>query len=325
MKSTITALAHFSPDKVVPNSFFTLAPDSDYIKRKTGIDERRYFEAGATSDMLVPAIKACLQNRGIGIDDIDCLIVGTVTPDYQFPSTAAAALYKLNATKPWGFDLSAACAGFIYGLQLGSKLIESKAATRVLVCGADKMSTTVNFEDIKTSILFGDAAGVVLLEATEDELYAVTDIICKMDASGLHDIYIPGGGTAQPLTAENIATGPDKMVMNGRTVFEFGVTDMVAIAQNVLNKSNTRLSEIDYLLPHQSNLRMIEAVAEQLGISNEKVLINIERYGNTCAATIPVCLSEFYANGTIKKGNKILLTAIGSGFAYGGAIINWGI
>lgn len=322
MKASITSVAHFTPDKVVPNSFFKLASDEDYIRRKTGIEERRYFD-GATSDMLVPAIQNCLQKRGIGIDDVDCLIVGTVTPDYQFPSTAAATLHKLNATKPWGFDLSAACAGFIYGLQLGSSLIESGAAKKVLVCGADKMSTTVNFEDIKTSILFGDGAGVVLLEKAKDEKYGIQHIVCKMYAQGLHDIYIPGGGTANPLTPHTLEAKADKMVMNGRVVFESGVASMSSVAKEVLETSNTSINEIDYLLTHQSNLRMIEGVVDSLGIAMERVLVNIQGHGNTCAATIPICLSEFYEKGVIKKGDKILITAIGSGFAYGAAIITW--
>ena len=324
MKANISSIAHFVPRRVVTNDFFKNAPDADYIFSKTGISERRYSE-GATSEMIIPAIKSCLKNRAIELDEIDCIIVATITPDYLSPSTAAVIINKLQLQNCWGFDISAACSGFIYGLQIASNMITSGTAKKVLLCGADKMSSTTNADDIKTSMIFSDGAGVALIEKSTTSHSGIVDILCKMDATGLTDIYIPNGGTESPLIDTHVIGKDDKIVMNGRKVYRAGVNAMVNVANEVLNRNNMTTDDISFLVTHQSNALMIKDVAENLGIRSKRVLTNIDKVGNTGAGTIPICLSHFHEQGIIKPGDKLLLTSVGIGYTIASSIIVWEI
>jgi 3-oxoacyl-[acyl-carrier-protein] synthase-3 len=322
LKANISTIAHFVPPKVINNDFFKNAPDADYIFSKTGISERRYSE-GPTSEMIIPAIKSCLKKRAIDLDEIDCIIVATITPDYLSPSTAAVIINKLQLKNCWGFDISAACSGFVYGLQIASNMVTSGTAKKVLLCGADKMSSTTNADDIKTSMIFSDGAGVALIEISTTADCGIVDILCKMDASGLNDIYIPNGGTASPLTSAHVIGKDDKIVMNGRRVFHAGVSAMTNAANEVLIRNNMTIDNISFLVTHQSNALMIKDVAGKLGIGADKVLTNINNVGNTGAATIPICLSHYHEQGIIKPGDKLLLTSVGIGYTIASAIIVW--
>lgn len=320
-KAAITAIEHYLPRVRISNDSFAkrFSISSHDIYEKTGIKSRFYIKNGATSDLILPAIKTLLEVNKLKIDEIDCLIVATVTPDYQFPSTAAVVLNKLQAKNTFGFDIAAACSGFIYAISIAKAFIETGIYKRIIVCGADKMSSTLNANDYRTSILFGDGAGVVMIEEAPVNAGVIHESICRMDVSGLYDVYIPYGGSANE-TDNKLDTGKYKIKMDGKAVFEKGVTAMVEIISSFLAKKNM---DVDYFIPHQANKRMLMKVAERLKIDSSKMLMNIEWTGNTSAASIPICISEFAKNGTIKKGDKLLLCGFGSGYAYGLTYLTW--
>ncbi len=296
--------------------------NDEWIRTRTGITERRILkEPGkATSDMIVPAVQELCQKRGIDPTEIDCLIVGTVTPDMVFPSTANLVCHKLGATNAWGYDLSAACSGFLFALAQGTALIESGRYKKVVVCGADKMSAIVDYTDRATCIIFGDGAGAVLLEPTAEQL-GVMDSILRTDGSGGQYLHMKAGGSLKPASAETVANREHYAYQEGQAVFKFAVKGMADVSAELMEKNNLKAEDISWLVPHQANLRIIDATANRMGLGTDKVMINIERYGNTTAATIPLCLWEWEKQ--LKKGDNIILAAFGGGFTWGAIWVKW--
>ena len=322
--AAITAVGGYvPPDKLTNQDLEKLVETNDeWIRTRTGINERRILkEPGkATSDMIVPAVQELCKKRGIDPAEIDCLIVGTVTPDMVFPSTANLVCHKLGAANAWGYDLSAACSGFLFALAQGSALIESGRYKKVVVCGADKMSAIVDYTDRATCIIFGDGAGAVLLEPTT-EIIGVMDSILRTDGSGSQYLHMKAGGSLKPASAETVANREHYAYQEGQAVFKFAVKGMADVSAELMEKNNLKAEDISWLVPHQANLRIIDATANRMGLGTEKVMINIERFGNTTAATIPLCLWEWEKQ--LKKGDNIILAAFGGGFTWGAIWVKW--
>ena len=322
--AAITAVGGYvPPDKLTNQDLEKLVETNDeWIRTRTGINERRILkEPGkATSDMIVPAVQELCKKRGIDPSEIDCLIVGTVTPDMVFPSTANLVCHKLGATNAWGYDLSAACSGFLFALAQGTALIESGRYKKVVVCGADKMSAIVDYTDRATCIIFGDGAGAVLLEPTAEQL-GVMDSILRTDGSGGQYLHMKAGGSLKPASAETVANREHYAYQEGQAVFKFAVKGMADVSAELMEKNNLKAEDISWLVPHQANLRIIDATANRMGLGTDKVMINIERYGNTTAATIPLCLWEWEKQ--LKKGDNIILAAFGGGFTWGAIWVKW--
>jgi 3-oxoacyl-[acyl-carrier-protein] synthase-3 len=322
--AAITAVGGYvPPDKLTNQDLEKMVETNDeWIRTRTGITERRILkEPGkATSDMIVPAVQELCKKRGIDPTEIDCLIVGTVTPDMVFPSTANLVCHKLGATNAWGYDLSAACSGFLFALAQGAALIESGRYKKVVVCGADKMSAIVDYTDRATCIIFGDGAGAVLLEPTAAQL-GVMDSILRTDGSGGQYLHMKAGGSLKPASAETVANREHFAYQEGQAVFKFAVKGMADVSAELMEKNNLKAEDISWLVPHQANLRIIDATANRMGLGTEKVMINIERFGNTTAATIPLCLWEW--ENQLKKGDNIILAAFGGGFTWGAIWVKW--
>lgn len=327
MPAIITSLAHFVPPDIFKNSYFEdkIDTNDEWIRTRTGIIERRFQVEGALTDMLVPAVEQCLSERGISVTEIDCVIVATITPDNVFPSAAATLQKKTGMVNAWGFDLSAACSGFLYGLITGAGLIESGAAKKVLVCGGDKMSSILNFEDRTTCILFGDGCGVVLLEKSEDPAFGIVDSILKMDGNGGEYLYMTAGGSAKPASFETVENKEHYVVQEGQSVFKSAVVGMADVAAEIMERNHLIADDISWLIPHQANLRIIDATARRMGLDSKKVIVNIEKYGNTTAGTIPICLSELYHDGKLHYGDYIVLASFGAGYTWGSILIKWGM
>lgn len=321
MRAKITGVGHYLPNKIIDNENLATQFDisAEKIFQKTGIRQRRYLEIGSTSDLVIKAIKNLVENTGTDLDNLDCLILGTTTPDYFFPSTATAVLNKINAKNAFGFDVSAACAGFMYGLHLGRLMIESGEAKKIIVCGGDKMSSTLNSNDYRTSVLFGDGAGAVLLEtAVETDVNILFKSICSLKQDGLSEVYFKTGLNTKHKTIDTIH-------MDGRRVYESGVVQMAKSITDYLKAMNLTFDDIDYLVPHQANLRMLEAVAKSLEFPVDKMLINIENTGNTGSATIPICLSQHNEKNIIKTGDRLLLVGFGAGYSSSLCYLKWAI
>ena len=322
--AAITAIGGYVPaDKLTNQDLEKMVDTNDeWIRTRTGIAERRILkESGkATSDMVAPAVLELCKKRGIDPSEIDCLIVGTVTPDMVFPSTANLVCHKIGATNAWGYDLSAACSGFLFALAQGASLIESGRYKKVVVCGADKMSAIVDYTDRATCIIFGDGAGAVLLEPTEEQMGCM-DSILKSDGSGGQYLHMKAGGSLKPASVETVANREHFAYQEGQAVFKFAVKGMADVSAELMEKNNLKAADIAWLVPHQANLRIIDATANRMGIGTEKVMINIERYGNTTAATIPLCLWEWEKK--LHKGDNIILAAFGGGFTWGAIWIKW--
>ena len=322
--AAITAVGGYvPPDKLTNQDLEKLVETNDeWIRTRTGINERRILkEPGkATSDMIVPAVQELCKKRGIDPAEIDCLIVGTVTPDMVFPSTANLVCHKLGAVNAWGYDLSAACSGFLFALAQGSALIESGRYKKVVVCGADKMSAIVDYTDRATCIIFGDGAGAVLLEPTTETI-GVMDSILRSDGSGSQYLHMKAGGSLKPASTETVANREHFAYQEGQAVFKFAVKGMADVSAELMEKNNLKAEDISWLVPHQANLRIIDATANRMGLGTEKVMINIERFGNTTAATIPLCLWEWEKQ--LKKGDNIILAAFGGGFTWGAIWVKW--
>jgi 3-oxoacyl-[acyl-carrier-protein] synthase-3 len=322
--AAITAVGGYvPPDKLTNQDLEKLVETNDeWIRTRTGINERRILkEPGkATSDMIVPAVQELCKKRGIDPAEIDCLIVGTVTPDMVFPSTANLVCHKLGAANAWGYDLSAACSGFLFALAQGSALIESGRYKKVVVCGADKMSSIVDYTDRATCIIFGDGAGAVLLEPTTETI-GVMDSILRTDGSGSQYLHMKAGGSLKPASTETVANREHFAYQEGQAVFKFAVKGMADVSAELMEKNNLKAEDISWLVPHQANLRIIDATANRMGLGTEKVMINIERFGNTTAATIPLCLWEWEKQ--LKKGDNIILAAFGGGFTWGAIWVKW--
>ena len=283
------------------------------------------YEGGGTSDMAYFAAKDLIEKYNVDPKDIDAIIVATVTPDMFFPATACLVQEKLGATNAWGFDLSAACSGFLFALQTGSSLIESGRYKKVLVIGADKMSSIVDYTDRNTCILFGDAASAVLLEPTENKNFGVIDSVLRIDGSGKDALNMKAGGSLNPSSHETVDNRMHYIFQDGKAVFKVAVKGMADISVEIMNRNNLKSEDIAYLVPHQANLRIIDATAQRMGITKDKVTINIDKYGNTTAATIPLCLTEYYRDGKIKRGDKLVLSAFGAGYTWGAIYLVWSL
>ena len=313
------------PDKLTNFDLEKMVDTNDeWIRTRTGITERRILkgEGLATSDMVVPAVKELLNKRGIDASEIDCMIVATVTPDMVFPATANIACDKLGAKNAWGFDLAAACSGFLFGVTTGAALIESGRYKKVVVVGADKMSAIVDYTDRNTCVLFGDGAGAVLLEPNHDG-YGVLDSILRSDGSGAEFLHMKAGGSLRPATIETVTNKEHNIFQDGQPVFKFAVKGMADISAELLERNNLTGDDIAWLVPHQANKRIIDATANRMGLNPEKVMLNIQRYGNTTAATIPLCLWEW--KHQINKGDLIVLAAFGGGFTWGATLVKAGV
>jgi 3-oxoacyl-[acyl-carrier-protein] synthase-3 len=324
----ISAISHWVPKKVLTNAELEKMVDTsdEWIRSRTGISERRILEDGkASSDMGAEAVKLLLEYRGMDANEIDGIIVATVTPDMFFPSTANLVQDKVGAVNAWSFDISAACSGFIYALSLGSQMIEAGKYKKIVVVGADKMSSITNYRDRNTCVLFGDAAGAVLLEPSEEEGIGILDFLLHSDGTGAEFLHMKAGGSKYPATVETVANDWHYIYQDGKTVFKFAVQKMADVAEQVLNRNSYTGKDVTLLVPHQANLRIIDAAAKRLGLDPKKVLINIDRYGNTTAATIPLALSEAYHEGKVHKNDLIVFATFGAGFTWASALVRWGI
>ncbi len=324
-RATITAVGHYVPDKILSNADFERMVDTtdEWIRTRTGISERRVLEHGATSDMAAGAIAMLLKNRGITAEEIDVIVVATISPDMFFPSTACLVQQKIGAKKAWGFDVSAACSGFIYSLVIGSQFIEAGTYKRVVVVGADKMSSIIDYSDRNNCILFGDAAAAVLLEPTHDLSIGILDHILYADGSGERFLHMKGGGSLHPSTHETVDKKMHYLYQDGKAVFKVAVVGMADVSAEIIHRNNLTGKDIDWLVPHQANLRIIDACAERMGLEKSKVMVNIDRYGNTTAATIPLCLSEWWHNGKLRQGQRIVLASFGAGYTWGSVLVKW--
>ncbi|MCF7802469.1 MAG: ketoacyl-ACP synthase III [Candidatus Marinimicrobia bacterium] len=326
-RAAITAVAKYLPERVLSNTDLEkmVETNDEWIVSRTGIRERRLVAEGqATSDMAIAAINQLFNDTGVTADEIDIIIVATVTPDYMFPATAALIQKEIGANRAWGFDLSAACSGFLFALQTGASFIESRTAKKVLVVGADTMSAITDYTDRNTCILFGDAAGVVLLEPTEDENYGLIDQMLYVDGSGADALYQAAGGSRLPASAETVAKRQHFIYQDGRTVFKKAAEGMASASTAILNRNNISGDDIAIFVPHQANKRIIDVAAQRMGLSPDKVLLNIDKYGNTTAATIPVGLKEAVEDGRLKDGDYAVLAAFGAGYTWGSILLKWG-
>lgn len=325
--AAVTAVGMYVPDKVMDNKYFESIVDTndEWIVTRTGIKERRLMEIGATSDMAAFAIQDLMKTSSLKPEEIDVIIVATVTPDMFFPATACLVQEKIGAKNAWGFDLSAACSGFLFALQTGASFIESGSYKKVVVVGADKMSAITDYTDRNTCILFGDAASAVLLEPSEDLNYGIKDSLLYVDGSGKDALNMKAGGSLIPASHDTIDKKWHYIYQDGKAVFKVAVKGMADVSYEIMEKNGLKSDDVAYLVPHQANLRIIDATAERMGIPKEKVMINIDKYGNTTAATIPLCLTEYYRAGKVKKGDNLILAAFGAGYTWGSIYLTWSL
>lgn len=324
LRAAITGIQGWVPEFILSNEILTTMVDTtdDWIMTRTGIKERRILkgEGLGTSDLAAPAVKALLEKTGTSPNEVDMLICATVTPDMQFPSTANIISHKCGIKNAFSFDLNAACSSFIYALNTASKYIESGSNKKVIVVGADKMSSIVDYTDRTTCVLFGDAGTAVLLEPTEEEV-GVMDSILQSDGFGKVHLHQKAGGSVKPASHETVDAREHFIYQEGQPVFKFAVTKMADVSVEIMKKNNLKSEDIAYLVPHQANLRIIDATARRMGIKKDQVTINIQRYGNTTSATIPLCLWEW--EDKFKKGDNIILSAFGGGFTWGSIWLKW--
>ena len=321
--AAITAVNGYVPENILSNADLEKMVDTndEWIFSRTGIKERRMAEKGeALSDFGVHIVNGILEKTGLKPEDIDMLIVGTITGDYRFPSSANVICDKVGMKNAWGFDLSAACSGFLYSLDIGRVYIENGTHKKVIVIGADVMSSIINYKDRATCIIFGDGGGGVLLEPTEDGL-GIQDSILKSDGAGREFLLQKIGGSIQPITKENAESDEQYVYQEGKTVFKHAVKNMADVAEEIMTKNNLKADDVAWLAPHQANLRIIDATANRMGLDKDKIMINIEKFGNTTAGTIPLLLWEYEKQ--LKKGDNIILAAFGGGFTWGAIYIKW--
>ena len=323
--AAITAVQGWLPEDKLTNADLEKMVDTndEWIRTRTGISERRILKdpTKATSDMVAEVIKGLCIQRGIEPDTIDLVIVATVTPDMFFPSTAQLACHKAGANNAWGFDLSAACSGFLFALRTGGQFISTGSHKRVIVVGSDKMSSIVDYTDRTTCVLFGDAAAGVLLEADPTGENGIQDAILRSDGSGGEYLRMQGGGSLNPSSAETVAAGLHYIEQDGKPVFKAAVTSMADVSYEIMDRNGLTADDVSWLVPHQANLRIIDATANRMGLGREKVMINIEKYGNTTAATIPLCLWEWAERLT--PGENLILSSFGGGFTWGSIWLKW--
>ena len=326
LRAKISALATYVPPRVLSNSDLEkLVETSDeWITSRTGIRERHIVDKGAaTSDLAVAAAQKALAERGWIPNDVEAIVVGTVTPDMLFPSTACVVQHKLGAKGAWGFDLSAACSAFVYALQTGAQFIATGAHKKVLVIGADVMSSIIDYTDRATCVIFGDGAGAVLLEPAEDDAVGLIDFMHEIDGSGGCALYMPGGGSLHPSTHETVEKKMHYVHQDGQAVFKYAVRKMADLCEKILQRNGIKGNDIDAFIPHQANRRIITATADRLSLRPESVIINIDRFGNTTAATIPLAMETAREEGKLKKGSLVLLASVGAGFTTGVTLLRW--
>jgi len=328
VRAKISAVGSYVPPRLLTNADLEklVATNDQWITERTGIRERHIVDKGTgTSDLAVEAARKCLAARGLQPTDVEVIIVATVTPDMLFPSTACLVQDKLGAKGAWGFDLSAACSGFPYALQVGAKLVESGAHKKVMVIGADVMSSIIDYTDRATCVIFGDGAGAVLLEPCEENEVGMVDFWHEIDGSGAVSLNMPAGGSLLPASAETVANKQHFVHQDGQAVYKFAVRKMAEAAETVLSRNGVTGGELGCFIPHQANKRIILSTAERLGLDESRVIINIDRYGNTTAATIPLAMNTAMDEGRIKKGDVVLLASVGAGFTVGATLLRWEI
>jgi 3-oxoacyl-[acyl-carrier-protein] synthase III len=325
LRAAITALGRYVPERVLTNADLEKIVDTsdEWIRTRTGIRQRHVAEPGTpTSELAVRAARMALDKRGIGADELDLIVIGTVTPDTLFPATACVVQDKLQARKAWAFDISAACSGFTYALTVGAQFIASGAHRKVLVIGADVMSTIIDYQDRTTCVLFGDGAGAVLLEPSTDDT-GIIDFYNEVDGSGGCYLIMPAGGSARPASHETVDQRMHYVRQDGPHVFKYAVRKFAEASQTVLQRNGLSTADIDLYVAHQANARIIDASRERLGLPEEKVVKNIERYGNTTAATIPLALGTALDEGRLRQGHLVVLTSVGAGLTVGSVLLRW--
>ena len=325
-KVKISALGTYVPPRLLTNADLEKMVDTtdEWILARVGIRERHVVDKGmATSDLAVEAAKKALAQRGIGPNDVDAIIVGTVTPDMFFPSTACLVQHKLGARGVWGFDLSAACSAFVYAVETGAQFVATGTHKRVLVIGADVMSSIIDYTDRATCVIFGDGAGAVILEPSEDDSLGLIDFIHEVDGAGGCYLYMPGGGSLNPATRETVDQKMHYVHQDGQQVFKFAVRKQTEACLNLLERNGLKGSDVDAFIPHQANLRIINATADRLGLRPESVIVNIDRFGNTTAGTIPLAMETAIEQGKLKRGSLVLMASVGAGFTVGAALLRW--
>lgn len=326
IRAAITAVGSYVPEKILSNADLEKIVDTtdEWIRTRTGIVERRVLGDGlGSSYMAIKAVENLFQRKPIDPAEIDIIIFSTVTPDMMFPSSACIVQEKIGAVNAWGYDLIAACSSFLFALHTGVQFIETGYAKKVLVIGSDKMTSITNFKDRNTCVLFGDAAGCALLEPSEDPELGIMDAIMRIDGTGAKYLYMPGGGSLNPATHETVDKGWHYIFQDGQSVFKDAVKGMADVSMEIMKKNCLKVEDVSYLVPHQANLRILTACAKRVGISMDKVMVNIHKYGNTTSATLPVCLSEYWAEGKIKKGDNIILASFGAGYTWGALWLKW--
>ena len=324
----ISSVGTYVPPRLLTNADLEkmVATNDQWITERTGIRERHIAEKGvASSDLGTEAARRCLAKRGIAASEVEAIVVATVTPDMQFPATACLIQEKIGAKGAWGFDLSAACSGFPYALQIGAKLVQCGAHKKVMVVGADVMSSIIDYTDRTTCVIFGDGAGAVLLEPCAEGEVGLIDYWHEIDGSGAGSLYMPGGGSLHPSSAETVAQKMHYVHQDGATVYKFAVRKMAEATETVLAKNGVTGKDVDCFIPHQANKRIIVSTAERLGMPMERVIVNIDRFGNTTAATIPLAMQTAMEEGRLKKGDLTLLASAGAGFTVAATLLQWEI
>ena len=326
IRAKISALGTYVPPRVLSNADLEQMVDTsnEWIMTRVGIRERHIVDKGvATSDLAVEASRRALAQRHLKASDIEAIIVGTVTPDMFFPATACIVQQKLGATGAWGFDLSAACSAFLYSVQVGAQFISTGVHRRVLAIGSDVMSSIIDYTDRATCVIFGDGAGAAVLEPAEDDSEGFIDFIHEVDGTGGQYLYMPGGGSLHPTSKETLAKKMHYVHQDGQQVFKFAVRKQTELCLKLLERNGLKGSDIDVFIPHQANLRIINATAERLGLRNGSVVVNIDRFGNTTAGTIPLAMSTAIEEGKLKQGSLVLLASVGAGFTIGATLLRW--
>ena len=327
-RARIASIATYLPPKLLTNADLEKMVETtdEWILQRTGIRERHIADRGVgTSDLAYEASKKAIERAGLTADDIDLIIVGTTTPDMPFPSTACLLQTKLGASHAWGFDLSAACSGFTYSLTTAVQIVATGASKHALVVGADVMSSIIDYTDRTTCVLFGDGAGAVVVEASDDDNIGIIDFENYVDGSGGDALCMPAGGSLRPASHETVDQRLHFVKQEGQTVFKFAVRNMEEVCRRILERNRIDPSEIDLFAAHQANRRIIQLTAQKLGMPLEKVLINIDQYGNTTGGTIPLVLSDALEQGRLKRGDLVLLASVGAGFTVGAVLLRWGL
>jgi 3-oxoacyl-[acyl-carrier-protein] synthase-3 len=328
MRAIITGVGHYVPDRILTNSDLEKMVDTndEWITTRTGIKERRILDKEkGTSYMAIKAAEAVLKETQTSPDELDLILLATVTPDLPVPAAASFIQRDLGASNCWGFDINGGCTGFMCALTTGSQFIESGRHKKVLVIGADKMSAITNYEDRTTCVLFGDAAGAVLLESTEEDGLGIEDFILHLDGSGAESLKIEAGGSLYPASRETVDQKLHYIWQDGKTIFKHAVIGMADVSVKIMERNKLTEKDIKFFIPHQANYRIIDAAAKKMGLDSDRFIININKYGNTTAATIPLAMSETYQNKKLKRGDWVVLAAFGAGFTWGSVLLRWAI